>query len=103
MPKRRTEDVVHVVMTDHLIRRRGPDRDLRAPLQEKETAYRGDLVFYGPPQLSGRDRELYMGIALAKDGADRRKGIALLEKAVAAGPAPVEVLIELADAYAAER
>ncbi len=31
MPKRRTEDVVHVVMTDHLIQRRIPARDLLRP------------------------------------------------------------------------
>jgi tetratricopeptide (TPR) repeat protein len=104
MPKRRTEDVVHVAMTDHWIQRRKADRDLLAPLAEKEIAYRGSLVFYNSPQLSAGDRELYRGIALAKDGADRRKGIAQLEKAIAAeGVSPVEALIELADAHAAER
>ena len=35
MPKRRTEDVVHVVMTDHFIERRPPDRDLLANLAER--------------------------------------------------------------------
>ena len=32
MPKRRTEDVVHVVMTDHLIQRRPPSGNLLAEL-----------------------------------------------------------------------
>jgi Flp pilus assembly protein TadD len=34
MPKRRTDDTVHVVMTDHWIRRTQPTRDLLAPLAE---------------------------------------------------------------------
>jgi predicted CXXCH cytochrome family protein len=103
MPKRRTEDVVHVAMTDHLIQRK-PEGDLLGPIQETENVHRGDLVFYDPPALSPRERNLYMGIALAKDGADRPRGIALLEREIAASSeaAPVEALIELADAYAAE-
>src|SRR5690242_13695831 len=32
MPKRRTEDVVHVVMTDHYIQRRKPSGDLLAEI-----------------------------------------------------------------------
>jgi Flp pilus assembly protein TadD len=34
MPKRRTDDTVHVVMTDHFIRQAEPNRDLLAPLAE---------------------------------------------------------------------
>ena len=37
MPKRRTEDVVHVVMTDHFIRRTQPNRNLLAPIAESAT------------------------------------------------------------------
>ena len=51
MPKRRTEDVVHVVMTDHRIQRKRPYRDLLAPLREKtdeEQIYRGEVVPYYP-------------------------------------------------------
>jgi predicted CXXCH cytochrome family protein len=105
MPKRRTEDAVHIVMTDHLIQRHKPNRNLVAPLQETTEDYHGGVAFYGSPQLSERERDLYMGIALAKDGADRRTGIALLEKGIAASGAKpmVEALIELANAYAAER
>jgi len=50
MPKRRTEDVVHVVMTDHLIQRHPPSRDLVADLAEshptEEEEYRGEVVPY---------------------------------------------------------
>jgi len=38
MPKRRTDDAVHVVMTDHYIRRSPPARDLLAPLAETVVA-----------------------------------------------------------------
>ena len=34
VPKRRTEDAVHVVMTDHFTRRTQPQRDLLAPIAE---------------------------------------------------------------------
>ena len=37
MPKRRTDDAVHVVMTDHFIRRTQPTRNLLAPLEETVT------------------------------------------------------------------
>jgi tetratricopeptide (TPR) repeat protein len=52
MPKRRTDDVVHVVMTDHLIQRRPPSRDLLAELAERHPTeaeeYRGEVVPYYP-------------------------------------------------------
>ena len=98
MPKQRTEDVVHVVMTDHLIQRR-PRRGLLHPLQEAEREYHGDVRFYDPPQLPEPDRDLYLGVALVKDGADRQRGIALLEKALAGRAGPVEAYIELGVAY----
>src|SRR5258708_4089223 len=50
MPKRRTDDVVHVVMTDHYIQRRKPAGDLLAPIAERretdDTGYRGEVVLY---------------------------------------------------------
>ena len=62
MPRRRTEDVVHVVMTDHLIQRRPPSGDLMAELAERHPTeaeeYRGEVVPYYPatlpPSRSGR-------------------------------------------------
>ena len=95
MPKRRTEDVVHVAVTDHLIQRRKPGRDLLAALQETEPEYHGDVALYDPPQLPQPDRDLYLGIALVKDGADRPRGIALLEKALAGKAGPVGSLYRI--------
>ena len=55
MPKRRTEDVVHVVMTDHLIARRPPAGDLLAARAERHVPdadeYRGEVVPYYPATL----------------------------------------------------
>ena len=56
MPKRRTDDVVHAVMTDHYIQRRTPSRDLLAPLAEDHgphaNQYKGEVVVYYPPASS---------------------------------------------------
>src|SRR5207249_2869919 len=38
MPKRRTDDVVHAVMTDHYIQRKKPERDLLADIPERPAA-----------------------------------------------------------------
>src|ERR1700722_14669186 len=55
MPKRRPEDVVHTVMTDHYIQRRPAPRDPLKPIQEADFVaqgnYRGDVTLYYPPQL----------------------------------------------------
>src|SRR6185295_2477898 len=97
---RRAEDAVHVVMTDHRIQRRAPD-DPFAIRQEKDTPWRGDLVFAGPvSDLPPQERDLYLGMALVMHQADRPRGVALLERN--AGAAPVEALVELATACLGE-
>src|SRR5205814_2224838 len=85
MPRRRTEDAVHVIMTDHLIAREPSVHDPAKPIAEHEDTYRGPLVIYYPQSLSPKEREVYLGIALINGSADRRGGIALLEKGVASG------------------
>lgn len=87
MPKRRTDDVVHVVMTDHLIRRSQPGRNLLAPRAEihesEQTAYRGEVALYYPPALpEGPAGELYEATAQVYAGANLQAGIARLEKAI---------------------
>ncbi|PYS95944.1 MAG: hypothetical protein DMF50_06695 [Acidobacteria bacterium] len=86
MPRRRTDDVVHVTMTDHLIRKRHPAREaLLAPRREPAGLYKGPIAFYrddeAPP---GPERDLYLGVASVLNGVDRDHGVALLEKAIAA-------------------
>ena len=105
MPKRRTEDVVHVIMTDHYIQRFKPDRDLLAPLQEEQfygREYRGEVVLYYPPDLppSG-ETELYLAVAQIKDSANLQSGISHLEKAIEKyRPEQGEFYFALAEAYA---
>ena len=79
MPKRRTEDAVEVIMTDHRIQRHKSTGDLLAPRQENEESYRGSLALYNPASLPEADHTLYLGMALVAHSADRPCGIALLE------------------------
>lgn len=102
MPSRRAEDAVHVVITDHKIRRSPPVSSLTAPLEEKTERFKGDLAFYLPPLLGAVDKNLYMGLALVTDDADTTKGLALLQKGIAAkgAQAPIEAVVGRAQALA---
>src|SRR5580658_2671886 len=104
MPKRRTDDAVHVVMTDHYIQRIRPDRDLTAPFAEgsvKPSSKTGVTLYY-PVQLpSTEESELYLAVADVKDGASGDAGIARLQQAILKyAPAAPEFYYELARAYA---
>jgi tetratricopeptide (TPR) repeat protein len=106
MPKRRSEDAVHVVMTDHLIQRIRPSRDLTAPLRESATLpaapYRGEVVLYYPPALPPTpESELYVAVAQVQQGSNLAAGIARLQAAVERhAPTRPEFYYELARAYA---
>jgi tetratricopeptide (TPR) repeat protein len=69
MPKRRTDDAVHIVMTDHRIVRVKPAGDLLAEkteIHESPAAeYRGEVVPYLPPALAPNSDDLLYG-ALAQ-------------------------------------
>jgi tetratricopeptide (TPR) repeat protein len=98
MPKRRTDDVVLVTMTDHLIRRRHPSREaLLAPRREAAEAYRGPIVFCSSEDVPpGDEKNLYLGVASLMDDVDRKTGEALLGRAVAAlGPETPEPYFQL--------
>ena len=105
MPKRRTDDVVHVVMTDHYIQRNKPLRDLLAPIQEitetAETSYRGEVVPYYPPRLEDTPQaELYLAAAQVMEGSNLKEGIPSLERAIATQhPADADFYFQLAEAY----
>jgi tetratricopeptide (TPR) repeat protein len=71
MPKRRTEDAVHLVMTDHFIRRYQPERDLLAPLEEKVVASTSPVIEYYPPNPKPSPKnDLYLAVAQVNDGKD---------------------------------
>ncbi len=96
MWKRRTEDAVHVVMTDHFIQRRKPARDLLAPLPEKAVAYRGAVTPYYPDRTSN---ELYTAVAQVEHESDLAGGIPRLEEAIAKyRPEQLEFYVELGKA-----
>jgi Flp pilus assembly protein TadD len=98
MPKRRTEDVVHVVMTDHFIRRTQPQRDLLAKIAETATP-EGSItkvaLYYPAKAPATPTAEISMAEAQVKDNGILRLQ-ALLERYQPDSPEPYLVL---ADAY----
>jgi predicted CXXCH cytochrome family protein len=104
MPKRRTDDAVHVVMTDHYIQRIRPDRDLTAPFAEgsvKPPSKAGVALYY-PAQLpNAEESELNLAVADVMDGSSGDAGITRLQEAILKyAPAAPEFYLELARAYA---
>ena len=80
MPKRRTDDAVHIVMTDHRIVRVKPAGDLVAEKSETHespvTSYRGDVVPYFPPTpASNSDDLLYDALAQITDRSNLDAGL----------------------------
>jgi tetratricopeptide (TPR) repeat protein len=107
MPKRRTEDVVHVVMTDHLIQRRPPSHDLLAGLAERHPTepeeYHGEVVPDYPATLprEGPDA-LYRALAQVALKNNLRAGVAELARLVALQqPRDAEWYIQLGNAWLA--
>jgi FimV-like protein len=105
MPKRRTEDVVHVAATDHYIQRRKPEGDLLAPMAERHetagNAYRGPVVLYYPEKLPhSAENDLYLAIAQVNQKSNLKDGIAQLTAAIERHPPErAEYYFELAEAW----
>jgi tetratricopeptide (TPR) repeat protein len=105
MPKRRAEDAVHVVVTDHYIQRNKPARDLLANRSEAQNAtrgeYRGEVVLYYPPRLPETpENELYIAVAQVQQGSNVSAGIRRLQQAIETHhPARAEFYYELGRAY----
>jgi predicted CXXCH cytochrome family protein len=98
MPKRRTEDAVHVVMTDHFIRRTQPRRDLLAPLAETivpEGSFTKVALYYPAKAPATPEAEISMAEAQVNDNGIPQLQ-ALLERYQPNAPEPYLVL---ADAY----
>lgn len=85
MPKRRTDDAVHVVMTDHFIRSRQPPGDLLADKAEERestaTVYHGEVVPYYPAKLAATTEEasLYLALAQILELSNLKNGVPRLE------------------------
>ena len=104
MPKRRTDDAVHVVMTDHYIQRRPPTRDLLAPFAEQasEAKNPGGIALYYPPQIShAPENELDLAVAQVEDGTNLQAAITRLQDSIRKyAPAQAGFYLELARGYA---
>ncbi|HLH42433.1 MAG TPA: tetratricopeptide repeat protein [Bryobacteraceae bacterium] len=107
MPKRRTDDGIHVVMTDHLIARRPPAGDLLAEKTERaETqgaSYQGEVALYYPAKLSSReDDDLIVAVAQVREQSNLKAGLPLLASRIEKHhPARASYYAELAEGYAA--
>ena len=105
MPKRRTEDVVHAVVTDHYIRRQKPAPDLLADRPERHetgsNAYHGRVVLYYPQELPHTpENDLLVAVAQVNQGSNLREGIAQLTASIERyAPRRAEYYFELAEAW----
>jgi predicted CXXCH cytochrome family protein len=102
MSKRRTSDVVHVVITDHLIVRTRPSGDLLAPIAEKRqtdaNAYRGEVV----PYMQETPDSLYLAIAQVTQSSNLIRGLEQLRLALDKyRPARAEYYLQYGDALSA--
>ena len=98
MPKRRAEDAVHVVMTDHFIRRVQPQRNLLAPIAETSTpegSFTKVTIYYPASPPATPEAEISIAEAQVNDNGILRLQ-ALLERYQPNAPEPYLVL---ADAY----
>lgn len=101
MPQRRTEDVIHVVMTDHLIQRRAPlPKEALAPRKEETARYYGPVVRYLLDGETPRpDDKLYDAVAQVIDKSNVMQGTPALARILAERkPSEPNFYIELGDA-----
>ncbi len=85
MPKRRTQDVAHVVMTDHLIKRQPPPGDLLAEIPEQHQlsgkAQNSPVIAYYPRQPApSAGNKLALVVEQARDSPDPRKAFQALSQ-----------------------
>jgi hypothetical protein len=91
MPKRRTEDVVHALITDHFIQRKVPMRDLQAELQERHLTdaeeYHGEVVPYYPSLLpTASEISRYLAVAQVARQNNLEKGVTELAREISQDP-----------------
>jgi len=104
MPKRRTDDAVHIVMTDHLIARRPPAGDLLADKPERiEPSYKGEVDLLYPAKLAPTaDNDLTVAVAQVRDQSNLKPGLPQLASLIAKyRPARPGYYAELAEAQLA--
>jgi predicted CXXCH cytochrome family protein len=105
MPKRRTDDVVHAVMTDHRIQRRLPQGDLLAPISERpaDSSSRDELVAYEPKLGQTSEDALNLAAAQAGEVINRDAGVVRLQELIRQNrPERAKYYLALADALEAD-
>lgn len=105
MPKRRTQDVVHAVMTDHFIRRTPGGAELLAPLEEREPSVDGVEFLDAASAPGGAIGELYRLLPLVRaTGGAHAAMVRRLEQLLAAAkPETAEPYLDLAMAQLRQR
>ncbi len=104
MPQRRTDDVVHVTMTDHLIQRFAPPADTllaekNEVLEDATNSYRGQVKPYRVDDYKAGDENLYTATAQVMHDSNLKAGIPQLCAAIATQhPVSPGFSIELGDA-----
>lgn len=86
MPRRRTQDVVHVVMTDHRIQRRPPPGDLLAPLAERDPDI--SSVEFLDREPAGALGEVYRAVTVLRVMPRNAAAAEQLKKNIAAATSP---------------
>jgi len=105
MPKRRTDDVVHAVITDHFIQRKISTRDLQAELQERHLTdaeeYHGEVIPYYPfPLPKTSENNLYLALAQVALQNNLQKGVTDLAREMNQHPPrEMEFYTALGDAW----
>ncbi len=100
MPKTRTDDAVHIIMTDHRIQRPASTADPTAEKPETHetaaTSYRGPVVPYYPAKVEA----LYDAVAQVRDGSNLQQGLPLLAALIAQQhPPQAGFYVDLGEAY----
>lgn len=103
MPKRRTDDAIHIATTDHFIQRVPPVNPLAPKTEYYESdsaAYKGEVIPYYPAKLAPTpDNQLDVAAAQVREASNLKQGIpqlaALLQKY---RPTHPEYYVELAEA-----
>lgn len=96
MPRRRTQDVVHVTMTDHRIQR-PPAGDLLAPLHEREPEVGDVQLLHARSATTPEQADLYRTLAIVRAGLGGGDGVTHLQRVLeaqrTAGPEPWHDLV----------
>ena len=104
MPKRRTDDAIHIAMTEHFIQRVHPANLLAPKAESYESdadAYKGEVIPYYPAKLAPTPENLLdVAVAQVSEGSNLKAGlpqlVALIQKYK---PTEVGYYVDLAEAY----